>query len=229
VIAIELPGYPSEPRPALLAAASIEEDLARLAVWWMAVLGLAWRLRIEAVPRADMPAGRFVHAAFVDFSCQAAALRVLRPEDLGGGAPNWAAGFEAALLVEILGLAFQPLDCAGAEGERYCVLVFQRGLHSLARALIRLAEAGACEEILRRMLDSANAGEPVTLAGDAAGFTATVRLPGRHTHAGVPDGDWQTFVRQLRAAFSGGAGLSWASEAADLHPIPGPCGCGGPR
>jgi hypothetical protein len=67
-----------------------------------------------------------------------------------------------------------------------------------------------CEAILRKMLEEANDGKPVTLKEDFGGNTLTVCVGQEHTHVGVPDGDWPLLVDQLYDSLHGGPGMAWA-------------------
>jgi hypothetical protein len=73
------------------------------------------------------------------------------------------------------------------------------------------ATADKCEAILRKMLEFANSGKPVTLDEDWGGNSATIIVDGGHTHVGIPgeDGTWEIFVDNLYNSLHGGPGLSW--------------------
>ncbi|HWQ54841.1 MAG TPA: hypothetical protein VN442_14235 [Bryobacteraceae bacterium] len=67
-----------------------------------------------------------------------------------------------------------------------------------------------CEAILRKMLELANDGKPVTLREDWGGNSATIAAGDSHTHVGFTDIPWEQFVDQLYNSLHGGPGLSWA-------------------
>ncbi len=75
-----------------------------------------------------------------------------------------------------------------------------------------MTTAEKCEAILRKMLDLANEGKPVTVSQDFGDFTATIEVGGNHTHIGVPaaDGSWELLVDNLYNSLHSGPGLSWA-------------------
>ncbi len=68
-----------------------------------------------------------------------------------------------------------------------------------------------CEAILRKMLEFANSGQPVTLEDDFGDYSATIIVGGGHTHVGIPgeDGTWELLVDNLYNSLHGGPGLSW--------------------
>lgn len=76
-----------------------------------------------------------------------------------------------------------------------------------------------CEAILKAMLGEINSldGLSITLGSDWCGNTGTVIVKkqngtGMHTHVGVPDGTFETFVDQLHATLCDGCGLSWETD-----------------
>lgn len=67
-----------------------------------------------------------------------------------------------------------------------------------------------CGAILRKMLELANAGTPVTIKEDLGDYTAKVCIgDDHHTHVGVPGSTWETLVDQMYSALHDGPGLSW--------------------
>ncbi len=74
-----------------------------------------------------------------------------------------------------------------------------------------------CEAILKKMLELANEGKPVTLEEDWGGFTGTICVANGHTHVGGIDTEdypatWEQFVDELYNSLHGGPGLSWHAE-----------------
>lgn len=72
-----------------------------------------------------------------------------------------------------------------------------------------------CEAILRKMVELANRGTPVTLEEDFGDWTLTIYVGSSHTHVGIPgdDGSFDLLVNNLYNSLHGGPGLSWVDES----------------
>ena len=67
-----------------------------------------------------------------------------------------------------------------------------------------------CEAILKKILELANDGKPVTISADWGGFALTIAVAGSHTHVGDDTcGTWEQLIGQLYDVLHGGPGLSW--------------------
>jgi hypothetical protein len=65
-------------------------------------------------------------------------------------------------------------------------------------------------EILRKILDLVNTEHTVSFEEDLGGNTITIYLDDMHTHCGVPNGDFDTLIKNLYELLINNRGLSWA-------------------
>ena len=63
--------------------------------------------------------------------------------------------------------------------------------------------AEKCEAILRKMLETANAGTPLEIHADWGGSTLTVIIEGKgHWHVGAPEGSFEQMVDHMHGVMT---------------------------
>jgi len=76
----------------------------------------------------------------------------------------------------------------------------------------KVRELGKSEAVIKKVVELANAAQPVTFEGDWGENTITLSIGKGHTHCGVPDGTFEGLVVSLYNSLHGGPGLSWAGD-----------------
>jgi len=82
--------------------------------------------------------------------------------------------------------------------------------------------ADKCEAVIRRIVELANAGKPVTFEEDWGGNSLTINVGSGHTHVGYDDAPFDLLVDNLYNTLHGGPGLSWAGPGPDDEANPNP-------
>lgn len=66
-----------------------------------------------------------------------------------------------------------------------------------------------CEAIVQKIAELVAEGKDISFLEDWGKWTATVQVDNMHTHIGVPDGNFDTFVDSVYETLCENRGLSW--------------------
>lgn len=77
-----------------------------------------------------------------------------------------------------------------------------------------MTRAEKCEEIVKKIAELADSGQPVRFEEDWGKWSLTICVGPAHTHVGLPepDGNFDLLVDNLYNSLHGGPGLSWVTS-----------------